>query len=184
MDRLAAGLVAAARLASPAAAATRTVDFAVTDGTATIASGSFSFADTLTGRLGYSDLDSFRLDSAGENFTLAEVLPLTNFQYFAYDVASNTLLGGVVTGTLNGSPIDFLAVLGAIDLTLTDGFFFSPLPGAAGLYAASTPGEPNQIFVRTAVTLTVRDVTEVPVPAAALLFGAGLLGLAFARRRG
>src|ERR1700734_1299355 len=86
---LAAAAMAAGVLMCGAASAT-TGDFAYDLGGVPQATGSFSYATGATGVLGYTDLTSFDLDVSGVNYTLADVLPLTDYVWFAYDTSTNS----------------------------------------------------------------------------------------------
>ena len=74
---LAAVAMAAGVLIGGAASAT-TVDFSYDSSGVAVATGSFTYATGLTGVLSYTDLTTFDVDVAGVDYTLADVLPLTD----------------------------------------------------------------------------------------------------------
>lgn len=164
--------------AAPVQAATM-VDINATDGGVTVASGSFSFADGSTGLLGYSDLTSFELSiaSSGSIYTLADVLALTDYVHFAYDVSSNTLLNNPNTSGFAGS--GFNSLFSAINNSGTFGFFFVPPPSVFGDYTAT--GVTNINY--DAISLNVTNVPSgVPEPGTWAMLLIGMFGIGAAVR--
>lgn len=172
----AAVLAAALAAALPAAAAT--VDFRYELSGSPVATGSFSYADGATGVLGYGDLTAFSVSLAGQTYTLADVLPLTNYVHFAYDIAANSFL---VDPSLCGTAGCFESSLSAINDDLTFGFFFTGPPNPdLGVATEYTTG---LSFDFDTIVLVPAGVS-VPEPGSIALMGLGMLGLgALGRRR-
>jgi hypothetical protein len=118
-----AAIAASVFLTTPAVATT--VDFAYLNGSTSVATGSFSYADGASGVLNYGDLTTFAVSTNGVTYRLADVQALTQYVYFGYDTAANTF---VTSPLLTGSAGSFTGSLSALNANLTSGFFFAPLP--------------------------------------------------------
>ena len=168
-------LAAAASLIAIAGAANATtVTFAYTNGASTEATGSFSFANGATGVLGYGDLTAFSITTQAVTYTLADVLPLTDYVHFGYDTAAVAFT--VDTNSCGFAGCGFTSSLSAINSAGSFGFFFTAVPGS---YLEYTTGNGNNI---DSLTFNVQSVPE-PASWALMLTGFGLAGTALRRRR-
>lgn len=155
------------------AQAATTVDFAYNPG---IATGEFTYADGATGILGYGDLLSFSVTVASVTYTLADVLPLTDYVHFAYDTAANDFI--VDPNSCGFAGCGFQSSLSAINSAGTFGFFFTGAPGAYAEYSTGAGGGFASITFET-------TSGTVPEPAAwgLMIGGFGLIGATMRRRR-
>src|SRR5580698_4244572 len=120
--------------ALPAAAATTTDDFTFFDGSAVIATGSFSYNSSLSGVLGYSQLSAFSITISGQTYDLSFAnagVPGADYDSFSYDTTANTFQPEVISG----SEGNFVGIMAATQLngSLSSGFFFDPLPSQSAL---------------------------------------------------
>ena len=134
-----------------------------------VATGSFSFSDGKSGELGFDDLSSFSVSLFGQSYNLADALGLTNYQYFAYDTASNAFL----TRTLNGTQGTFSSSLSALNDAADEGFFFNGAPGSYTEYSTSQQGTFDSISI-SAVSAAVPE----PATWALLMIGFAAMGSA------
>lgn len=162
----------ASLIAIASAASATTVTFTYTNGAATEASGSFSFATGATGVLSYTDLTAFTITTQAVTYTLADVLPLTDYIHFGYDTAAVAFT--VDTNSCGFAGCGFTSSLSAINSSGTFGYFFTNVPGIYREY--STGGGSS---------FTNLSLNAVPEPAswALMLTGFGLAGAALRRRR-
>jgi hypothetical protein len=145
--------------------------FTFSDAGTAVATGSFSFAPGTTGIVsGYSSLTSFNLDVAGVDYTLADVLPLTDYVNFQFNTSTDTFVDDTNSCGFDGCGFDNL--LGAINSDGTYGFFFTPVPGEYQEYSTGAGGSID--------TLLISAVPE-PASLAALIVGLGMVG--YVRRR-
>jgi hypothetical protein len=168
-----AAAVAAMAAASTPASALTTVSFAYELGATPVATGSFSYADGLSGVLGYGDLNSFSVTANGVTYDLADVLTLTDYVHFAYDTAA----GAFVTNfnTCGYAGCGYESSLSAINGNGNFGFFFSGAPGLFTEYSTYTSGEFDTI------TFSGGAIPE-PASWAMMIAGFGLVGAAMRRR--
>ncbi|MEZ5737275.1 MAG: PEPxxWA-CTERM sorting domain-containing protein [Novosphingobium sp.] len=135
-----------------------------------VITGGFSFNDSLTGVLGYGDLDAFSISLAGQTYDLADVGSLTNFQYFAFDTSTSTFVSAPITGVFGSGTGTFTSILSAATPGLNGdpGFFITPTAGGQYIeYITSIQGSYD--------TVTIEAVGgAVPEPAS---WGMMLLGL-------
>lgn len=160
-------------LARPAVATT--VDFAYLNGSVSVASGSFSFADGATGILGYDDLTAFDISTSGVTYRLADVQALTQYVHFGYDTAANTF---ATSPPLIGSAGAFTGSLSALNASLTRGFFFASLP-AGEFTEFSLPV--SRFF--TSVTFAVAAPLPEPATWTVMLLGLAAVGGVVRHRR-
>ena len=138
----------------------------------TIATGSFTYADGKTGVLGYGDLSSFSLTIGTQTYSLADVLPLTEYVQFAYDTSANELLANPNTCDHNGENC-FSAVLSAINSDISFGFFFNPPPGGYADFANYVGAQP---FDTLTLTPVVSEGLPDPATWLTMVLGFGLVG--------
>jgi len=135
-----------------------------------MASGSFSYANSASGLLGYGDLTDFSVTVNARTYTLADVGGFTDYLWFGYDTTSNTFN---TSGSLCGfGGCGFYASLSAINSVGNSGFFFTFAPGTFAEY------ENFQVMSFDSIRLT-----QIPEPGSMALLGVALLGLALARRQ-
>jgi hypothetical protein len=181
---LVAGLCLALNLA-PANAATLTEGFTFSDSSNTvIASGSFSYASTATGVIGYSDLTAFSINMFGQSYDLSFVNlfagNLDAYVYFGFDLGSKSF----VPQAVNGYAGFYSTILAAGD-GLT-GFFVSPLPGQDDPANTGADGQIAKYGPSEAANASQVQVNAIPEPSTWAMMIAGFLGLASAalmRRR-
>jgi hypothetical protein len=163
-------IAGASFLSTPAWAAYVSIE--ALNGAATVATGSFSYNNGLSGVLGYSDLDTFNLTIGSNSYTLADVLPLTDYVQFAYDTNTNSLL--VNTNSCGFSGCGFDSILSATNSAGTFGFFFNPPPGEFNDYELGFNPAPY----------TELNLSAVPEPAVwlTMIVGFGLVGGTLRRR--
>jgi PEP-CTERM motif len=173
---LVAGAVLAAALLGVSAANATTVNFAYDLAGNPVATGSFSYATGMTGVLGFGDLTAFTVNmgGGGGTYTLADVGPLTDYVWFAYDTAANMF--DTNTNACGFSGCGFQESLGALNSSGTFGFFFNPAPGAALDYNGGS------IFTFDTIVLNSAAVPE-PATWAMTLLGVGLIGAGLRSRR-
>jgi len=164
---------AASMLIAGAASATTKV-FEYDLGGSAIATGSFSYVTGSTGVLGYGDLTGFSVTVGGNTYSLADVLPLTDYVHFAYDTAANVF--NVDPNSCGFAGCGFQSSLSAINSSGSFGFFFNGAPGAYQEYASGQGGTFDTIKI---------GAGGVPEPAtwALMLSGFGLIGATLRRRR-
>ncbi len=167
--KLAGAALAASLLAATAASATTKV-FEYDLGGSPVATGSFSYTTGSTGVLGYGDLTAFSVTVAGETYSLADALGLTDYVHFAYDTAANDFV--VDPNTCGFAGCGFSSSLSAINSSGTFGYFFNGAPGSYAEYQTGTVGSMD--------SLTISAGGGVPEPAtwAMMLVGFGGLGAA------
>jgi hypothetical protein len=136
-----------------------------------VATGSFSYTTGDTGVLGYGDLTAFSVTISGDTYDLAEVLPLTDYVWFAYDTASNSFVTN--TNTCGFSGCGFASSLSAINSSGTYGFFFNPAPGSYMDYQTGVTGSFDSIVISNSV----------PEPSTWAMMLVGFAGLGFASYR-
>ena len=176
MQKLALALALSGCCIASAPASATTINILATNGVTTVASGSFSYATGTTGVLGYSNLTSFSLTISGVTYSLANVLPLTDYSQFQYDTSTNQLLTN--SNACGFAGCGFVEILGAIKSDGSYGFFFNPPPGFYQQY--------NSPFAAgTYTNLTLSPAGGVPEPAswAMMLMGFGLVGFGLRNRR-
>jgi hypothetical protein len=164
---------AASMLIAGAASATSKV-FEYDLGGSPIATGSFSYLTGATGVLGYGDLTAFSITVGGHTYSLADVLPLTDYVHFAYDTGANVF--NVDPNSCGFAGCGFQSSLSAINSAGTFGFFFNGAPGGYHEYAGGQGGSFDTIKI---------GGVGVPEPAtwALMLGGFGLIGVTLRRRR-
>jgi hypothetical protein len=185
---LVATALAAALLAGGAQATT--VNFGFSLEGINKSTGSFSFADGKTGVIGYTDLSAFSLLVEGVTYSLSDVLPLTDYVHFAYDIGANVFkVDNNSVGWGDNDP--FSSVLSATNSTGSFGFFFSdPFSIPPGQVASIQEfsqlplyGVGNNFDAISMIVL--RGEGGVPEPAtwALMLVGFGALGAVVRNRR-
>jgi hypothetical protein len=169
--RVFSALVLLSGLLGAGAAHAQSFTFEFSDDGVAVATGSFSYAAGTTGIVsGYNNLTSFNIDVAGVDYTLADVLPLTDYVNFQFNTATDTFVDDPNSCGFDGCGFDNL--LGAINSAGTYGFFFNPVPGGYAEYSTGTTGSID--------TVTISEVPE-PASLAALIVGLGMVG--YVRRR-
>jgi len=171
----------------PASASLVTDNFVFTNNSsAVVANGSFSYNSSKSGQLTYADLSSFTahlITPAGnQSYNLAFALANANYNYFGYNTNQNTFVPSLVSGNVGLYP----AILSATNSSLTDGFFFDPLPSQSNLgVSGSNDGEFAGYAPYSTNTATAFSVTPVPLPPAGILMGSviGLWGVVGFRKR-
>ena len=102
-----------------------TIDFTISEGPSTEATGSFSYTTSST-NLSYGDLTAFSLTvSPSTNYGLSFVQSSTNYDYFNFDTVTNTFVPGDASGTY-GDLGPFL--LAAVSSDFSSGFDFFSAP--------------------------------------------------------
>jgi hypothetical protein len=168
---LAAAALAAGVFANAAANAT-TIDFSYNASGVPVATGSFTYPTGLTGVLGYGDLTAFSVTLAGETYTLADALSLTQYVYFAYDTAAHDFVTN--TDACGSAGCGYGESLGAINDTYSFGYFFNGVPGGYLEYQTYNGNSFD--------SLTFSSGTPEPATWMMMLLGAGLVGGAVRRR--
>jgi len=154
-------------LAATAAGAT-TRSFVYSDTGSPVASGYFSYPTGETGVLHYGDLTDFSITVAGVTYTLADVLLLTDYVWFAYDTAANAF--NVAPDSCGFDGCGFYPSLSAIDSAGASGFFFTSAAAKQGLeYSTATYVSFDAIAI----------APSVPEPGTWALLSAGFAGLGF-----
>jgi hypothetical protein len=174
------GLVAGLWLAfnlAPANAATLTEGFTFSDSSNTvIASGSFSYASTATGVIGYSDLTAFSINLFGKFYDLSFVNSLSGnsdaYVYFGFDLGSKSF----VPQSVGGYAGLYSTILAGGDGFI--GFFVSPLPGQADPASTGADGQIAEYSTEQAANASQVQVNAIPEPSTWAMMIAGLLGLA------
>lgn len=169
------GAAAFALAASVTSANAADFDFSYSLTGAEVATGSFSFADGLTGVLGYNDLSAFSVTASGVTYSLADVLPLTSYKNFGYDTAANAFV--IDPNSCGFGGCGFQSSLSAINSSGTFGFFFTAAPGSFQEYSTQTGSAFD--------TITISAVDgAVPEPStwAMMLVGFGAIGFAMRRK--
>jgi len=172
---LTAGLVAAG-----AASAATLVNFSLLGGTTQLAVGSFTFDDSKSGILDYSDLTSFSYTiGTGAAYDLAFVTTgaFSPYYYFGYDTVSQ----GFVRGSLDGGT--YQALLTAISADFASGFFAGTSSFVTNSYQDYAT---NQRGFFTSVEVTSSQIPGgVPEPTTwgLMILGLGGAGVALRRRR-
>ena len=177
-------------------ASTVTDDFQFLNGSAVVATGAFSYDNSKSGLLSFSDLSSFSIIGAGNSYSLADVTGvslLSSYNYFGYDTGSNSFLPTLVDGPLGKLDVIFSALYqtvqdngnGTKTVTTLSGFLFDPLPsqddpngGNDGLYAFYNPpncgdGQCLDQFP----SFTSFSVSAVPEPSTWVMMLLGFVGL-------
>lgn len=170
---LAASAFAAVAVASTPASALVNVAFTYSEAGSPVATGTFGYADGLSGVLGYGDLTSFSVTAGGVTYNLADVLPLTDYVYFAYDTSANTFITAADSCGFAGC--GYTPSLSAINSSGSFGFFFTGAPGSFTEYSTAF-GSPFDTL-----TLSTGAVPE-PASWAMMIAGFGLVGAALRRR--
>jgi len=172
-----AGLCLALNLA-PANAATLTEGFTFSDSSNTvIASGSFSYASTATGVIGYSDLTAFSINMFGQSYDLSFVNNsfvgnLDAYVYFGFDLGPKSFVPQAVGGYAGL----YSTILAAGDGFI--GFFVSPLPGQGDPAGTGADGQIAEYSTQQAANATQVQVNAIPEPSTWAMMIAGFLGLA------
>jgi hypothetical protein len=165
-----------ALLVSSVARAT-TIDFTISKGVTTEATGSFSYTTSST-NLTYGDLTAFTLTILpSANYGLGFVQGSTNYNYFDFDTATDTFVPGDASGTY-GVLGPFL--LAAVSSDFSSGFDFFSAP--RNDFSEFTQGIYDVPYDAVSVTTALGDdVSSVPEPSSLpmLLAGLGLIGGAF-----
>jgi hypothetical protein len=173
---LVAGLYLALNLA-PANAATLTEGFTFSDSSNTvIASGSFSYASTATGVIGYSDLTAFSINMFGQSYDLSFVNSfvgnLDAYVYFGFDLGSKSFVPQAVYGYAGF----YSTILAAGDGF--SGFFVSPLPGQVDPANTGADGQIAEYSTQRAANASQVQVNAIPEPSTWAMMIAGFLGMA------
>lgn len=189
---LVASLLIALAAATPAIA-TVTVTFNVVNNTTPVAQGSFTYADGLSGILGYDDLGSFSVAIGGSAYTLADVnSTLTTYQYFGYDTATLSFVPGTSCGSAG---CGFNTYLSAIAVRNGSGFSFTSDGMRATDHMTRVTSRYTGFLISSSVGPTDpididpdpegENPLPVPEPAtwAMLIAGFGLVGATMRRRR-
>jgi len=157
----------AAGLSATTAGAT-TLNFVYSDQGSPVATGFFSYPTGDTGVLDYGNLTGFSITVAGMTYTLSDILPLTDYVWFAYDTAANAF--DVASDSCGFDGCGFNPSLSAIDNAGASGFFFTSAAGKQGL----------EYSTATYVSFdTIAIASSVPEPSTWGLLSAGFAGLAF-----
>ena len=138
-----------------------------------MATGSFSYANGDTGVLSYADLTAFSLNVAGKSYDLAQVTPLTDYVWFAYDTSAHVF--DINSDTCGFDGCGYVSSLSAINSSGNYGFFFNSAPGQYTEYQTSTGGSFTTIAYSVAAT---------PLPSTWLMLLSGFVGLGFFAYRG
>jgi len=158
----------AAGLVSTTCATATTMEFVYSDAGSPVATGFFSYPTGETGVLNYGDLTEFSITVAGVTYTLADVLPLTDYVWFAYDTAANVF--NIAAASCGYDGCGFYPSLSAIDSVGDFGFFFTSAAVNEGLeYSTAT------YFSFDTIAITA----SVPEPSTWGMLSAGFAGLAF-----
>jgi hypothetical protein len=173
---LLAGLYLVLSLA-PANAATLTEGFTFSDSSNTvIARGSFSYASTATGVIGYSDLTTFSINLFGKLYDLSFVNSLTGnpdaYVYFGFDLVSRSFIPQAV----NGYAGPYSTILAGGDGFV--GFFVSPLPGQADPAGTGADGQIAEYTTEQVANASQVQINAIPEPSTWVMMIAGFLGLA------
>jgi PEP-CTERM motif len=183
--------------ASISNASTISDEFQFFDGTALVASGSFSYDSSQSGLLTFSNLTSFSISGAGNSYTLADVTgALNTYNYFGYNTTLNTFVPGLVNGPQGQFELIFGATSQIIEggnTVTTGGFSFDPLPGQGdpsglgendGLFAFYDPVNCGGCELATDFpSFTSFSISAVPEPSTWLMLLLGFLSLGFAVHR-
>jgi hypothetical protein len=145
-----------------------TVDVTIVNGATTIATGSFSYSSA-SPTIDYADLTAFTLmfdDGSGAVYNLSFVQNAPQYDYFAYQPSTNTLL--TTSSNYAGIP----DILSAIDDGFDYGFFLNPTALTYTDYAPLGGFD----LPYTAIDLAVASA---PLPATWTMMLIGLAGLGF-----
>jgi hypothetical protein len=174
---LGAAALATIALTSVPASALVDVTFTYLSGGSPVATGEFTYADGLTGVLGYGDLTSFSVTAAGVTYTLADVLPLTDYVHFGYDTAAVDFT--IDSNSCGFAGCGFISSLSAIDSAGDFGFFFTPVPGVYNEYSTDTLVATDDL---TFVSVESNGTVPEPASWALMVAGFGLVGAGLRRR--
>jgi hypothetical protein len=181
-------------------ASTVTDEFQFFDGSTLVASGSFSYDDSLeSGLLTFNSLSAFSISGAGNSYTLADVKgtgALNTYNYFGYDTTLMTFVPGLVDGPQGQFELIFGATSSTIHGSLTyttGGFSFDPLPSQGdpshlgendGLYAFYNPANCGACELASDFpSFTSFSISAVPEPSTWLMMLLGFLSLGFTVHR-
>ena len=175
----AAGAAAILALAFATSASATTVLFDFSAGFEDAASGYFSYPTGDTGDngvIGLGDLTDFSLTIFGETYDLADLIGMTNYVHFGYDIADNSFTLGRFEG--------YQSYLSGLNRTGTFGFFFSQ-DGGFEEYQNHSGGGFSTLALDPEVDVEGGGggvLSAVPEPNAWLLTIVGMLGLGAALR--
>jgi hypothetical protein len=183
---IAAALASAFFCATSAQASIITDNFSFLDNTnSAIATGSFSYASSASGTIGYSDLSAFSINVLGQSYDLTFVNTLVgdpnSYVYFGYDTVSHQF----VPASIDGYSSPFSGIMAATNGF--NGFAFSPLPGQDDPAGTGADGQvtaySDPAVSANAISLT--QVSSVPESStwAMMMLGFVLLGFFSYRRR-
>jgi hypothetical protein len=184
-------LLCALSLVSTAKATTVTDQFSFYDGSAVIASGSFSYDPSkYSGLLTFNELTAFTISGQSQTYGLSDVQGLLNsYNYFGFDTNLQTFVPAIVSGY--GAPAD--GILAAVNSDGSSGFFFDPLPGQSdpllnggndGFYSFSQ----NCNYCVTGpypsyTAFTISAVSGVPEASTWVMMLLGFVGVGFSAHR-